>query len=527
MKHRTPARLAILLSLFGLLSTQILCSPGFAQQRNRREQASQSNDRSYPPTLESATKEIYKTVGDVQIPLYIFQPKVSNPDQPRPAIVFFFGGGWTSGSPKQFEQHCLYLAERGMVAITADYRVASRHQVKAVECVRDGQSAIRWVRENADRLNVDPNKIVAAGGSAGGHVAACTGLLDDLNEQHGDEFSSQPNAMALFNPAVVLAAVEGHEEYVRINNIEDRLGIEPQKLSPYHHITKDAPPTIIFHGTGDTTVPFWTAEAFAEKMKESGNRCELKAFADQPHGFFNYGRGNGANYLTSVRQLDEFLVSLNYLPKQGRPQPYAQIEDAEGLPRVLLIGDSISIGYTLPTRRLLEGKANVHRPAENCGPTINGLKKLDEWLGDSKWDVIHFNWGLHDLKYMGPKGQNLADPASDSSHQQVPIDEYQQNLETLVKRLEQTGAKLIWRNTTPVPPGSQGRVVGDSVRYNEAAAKVMKEHNIQIHDMYSFVYPKMDEIMLKANVHFTPEGYEHLAGEVATVVERALAKKSK
>lgn len=477
----------------------------------------------YPPTFESAKREIYKSVGDVQVPLYIFQPPTNDADKPRAAIVFFFGGGWSSGTPQQFEQHCLYLAARGLVAITADYRVASRHDVKAIECVRDGQCAIRWVRQNADRFNINPNQIVAAGGSAGGHIAACAGLIDDLNaETDQSHISTHPNALALFNPAVVLANVDGKENFFSNKNIANRTGVKPKDLSPYHHISAEAPPTIIFHGTGDTTVPYWTVKKFTQSMHEKGNRCELKFFADQPHGFFNHGRGNGSNYLTTLRQLDEFLVSLNYLPKPTRVNPLQPITDIPGLPRVLLIGDSISIGYTLPVRQLLEGQANVHRPAENGGPTTNGLTKLDKWLGNGKWDVIHWNFGLHDLKFMGPDGHNLADPNDPTSKLQVSPDDYKHNLQQIVDRLKQTGAKLIWRNTTPVPPGAKGRIVGDAVRYNEIASQVMRENNLASHDLYEFALSRMDTIMLDANVHFTPAGYEQLAGEVASKIKTAL-----
>ena len=118
----------------------------------------------------------------------------------------------------------------------------------------------------------------------------------------------------------------------------------------------------------------------------------------------------------------------------------AKIEDQPGLPRVLLIGDSISIGYTVPVRELLKGKANVHRIPANGGPTTNGLANLKKWLGDSKWDVIHFNWGLHDLKYMGPNKENLTDPKLPTSHQQVPLADYERNLRELVGQLKATGA---------------------------------------------------------------------------------------
>ncbi|MBI2480763.1 MAG: SGNH/GDSL hydrolase family protein [Planctomycetia bacterium] len=210
-------------------------------------------------------------------------------------------------------------------------------------------------------------------------------------------------------------------------------------------------------------------------------------------------------------------------PKKQAPNPaLQQIEDVAGLPRVLLIGDSISIGYTVAVRDELKGKANVHRPPTNCGPTITGIKQIDSWLGDKKWDVIHFNWGLHDLKYMGPEGSNLADPKEATSHQQVPIDEYEKHLRTLVARMKKTGAKLIWCSTTPVPEGASGRVVGDSARYNEVAAKVMQENDVAIDDLYAFAKPRLAEIQLKANVHFSPEGSKILAQQVAKSITSAL-----
>jgi acyl-CoA thioesterase-1 len=206
-----------------------------------------------------------------------------------------------------------------------------------------------------------------------------------------------------------------------------------------------------------------------------------------------------------------------------KPNPaMAKVEDVPGLPRVLLIGDSISIGYTVPVREMLKGKANVHRPLTNCGPTTRGLAEIDKWLGDGKWDVIHFNWGLHDLKYQKPNGTGLADPKAPDSVQQVPPEEYEANLKKLVTRLKQTNAKLIWRSTTPVPEGAAGRVVGDAKKYNEIAAKIMNENDIAIDDQYTFALTKLNEIQRPANVHFTPAGSKELAAQVVQAIEKAL-----
>ena len=223
-----------------------------------------------------------------------------------------------------------------------------------------------------------------------------------------------------------------------------------------------------------------------------------------------------------VRFFVALLVLIQLVAAAPKKGPFKQIEDVEGLPRVLLIGDSISIGYTLQVRELLKGKANVHRPPVNCAATIHGLKGLDAWLAiggkDKKWDVIHFNWGLHDLKYMGPDGENLADPKAGTSKQQVGPEAYEKNLRELVKRLRKTGARLIWRNTTPVPEGARGRVPGHAAEYNEIAARVMKEMKVEIHDLYAFAKKNAAKIQRKADVHYTREGSMKLAKEVVKVL---------
>lgn len=197
-------------------------------------------------------------------------------------------------------------------------------------------------------------------------------------------------------------------------------------------------------------------------------------------------------------------------PKKAKaPNPVlAAITDVPGLPRVLLIGDSISMGYTLPVRAKLAGKANVHRPLENSGDTARGVSSVEKWLGSGKWDVIHFNFGLHDLKYLDTAGQ-LAAP--DKGKQVHSLAEYEANLRKIVARLKQTGAKLIYATTTPVPGGTTGRIEDDAIRYNAVAVRVMQEHGVAINDLHAFVKPRQAQLQRPANVHFSTEGSAQLA----------------
>ena len=198
------------------------------------------------------------------------------------------------------------------------------------------------------------------------------------------------------------------------------------------------------------------------------------------------------------------------LSEKFRGEPaFKYIEDNPGLPRILLIGDSISIGYTEPVREILKGRVNVHRIQENGGHTDRGLEKLDLWLRDEKWDLIHFNWGLHDLKYQ--KNGKL-----DISGKQVNSPEsYENNLDALVKRLKSTKAKLIWANTTPVPDGSNGRKHGDAIKYNRIAESVMSRNEIPINNLFKHVQPFIEKYQKPQNVHFYPEGSKFLAEKVA------------
>ena len=193
----------------------------------------------------------------------------------------------------------------------------------------------------------------------------------------------------------------------------------------------------------------------------------------------------------------------------------APIQDVAGLPRVLLIGDSISMGYTLPVRTLLNGKANVHRIPQNGGPTKNGIARVDAWLGTSKWDVIHFNHGIHDVKIM-PDGKRQVEP-----------DAYEANLRALVAKLKATGAKVIFATSTPIPPSPLmgNRSFGSEKEYNAIATKVMTESGVQVNDLHTYMLPRFAEFQIANDLHYQPAGYEFLAQSVAEVIAAALPKK--
>ena len=275
--------------------------------------------KTWPAQLKGAERVVYKTVGDTQLHLHIFRPTKQRTK--APAVVFFFGGGWRSGTPAQFEQQCRYLASRGMVAMTAEYRIRNLHGTLATACVADGKSAVRWIRTNAKRLGVDPGRIAAGGGSAGGHVAACTGVIAGFEGKGEDgKISSVPNAMVLFNPPCVLAPVPARKDFLNAENIvslRERMGVAPVELSPWHHVRKGLPPTLVLHGEEDPTVKFWTAKVFVEKMQLSNNAAELAAYPEEAHGFFNYGRGGNRMFIATMRRTDEFFVKLGWL--KGKP----------------------------------------------------------------------------------------------------------------------------------------------------------------------------------------------------------------
>lgn len=202
-----------------------------------------------------------------------------------------------------------------------------------------------------------------------------------------------------------------------------------------------------------------------------------------------------------------------YLPLHKRDKVAARsnawdfVRDDPAIPRVLLIGDSVSRGYTQAVRTELAGKANVHRAPANCGPTASGLKNLDAWLasspGGTKWDVIHFNFGIHDRN--------------------TPVADYAARLERIVEQLEKTGAKLVWATTTPIPDASaQNQTAASIVERNAVAAAIMEKHGVAIDDLFAFITPRLAEAQLTNDVHFKAEGYDLLGRQVAESIRGVL-----
>lgn len=252
---------------------------------------------------------VYKSIDGVDLNLHIFRPEGSKDSDKVAAIVFFFGGGWAGGTPKQFYQQASALAKKGMVAISAEYRVRSRNNTSPFESVKDARSAIRWVRKHAEKLGIDPNKIVASGGSAGGHIAACTGM--DLGEDDDVDVtvSCIPNALILFNPVLDTSIARFAERFGEQRKTE---------VSPVHHVRTAIPPSIVFHGTADDVVPFENAERFQKLMTQAGNDCSLEPYEGKGHGFFNgsFFRPKAIDtkpYKDTMQKSIEFLLNHDFL----------------------------------------------------------------------------------------------------------------------------------------------------------------------------------------------------------------------
>lgn len=249
---------------------------------------------------------VYKTVEARPLKLFIEKPADWKPSDHRPAIVFYFGGGWVGGTPTQFQKQSEYLASRGMVGIRVEYRTTPKEDKNPpIICCNDAKSAMRYVRAHASELGIDPDRIAASGGSAGGHLAAFTSLVPGQDDPQDDlAISCKPNALVLFNPVFN----NGPGQYGH-----NRIGERYKEFSPAHNVSKEAPPTIVFLGDQDNLIPVKVLEEFDAAMKASGARCEPHVYPNVGHSFFN----KEPHKSLTLIETDKFLNSLGWI--QGAP----------------------------------------------------------------------------------------------------------------------------------------------------------------------------------------------------------------
>ena len=249
-----------------------------------------------PDVLPGAESHTYKVVGDIALRLHVFDqsPKAS---ETRPAIVFFFGGGLMRGKITHFQGQAKALSALGMVAVLADYRVKLRHNTGPIEAISDAKDAVRWVRAHAEKLNIDAQRVVAAGGSSGGYLAAATATVADQAVSNiTSEFSSKPNAVVLFNPALA-------NKHPRVN----------KALSPTRQLFDASVPTFIVHGKEDKIVPYSSAVDYCDTVISLEGYCELHSYEKAGHGFFNRGRNGNKGYDDTLSELITFLKKFGYI----------------------------------------------------------------------------------------------------------------------------------------------------------------------------------------------------------------------
>jgi len=258
---------------------------------------------------------VYKIIGDRKLELHIFEPAGFKATDHRTCFVAIHGGGWVGGTVESFYPFAAHFAKLGCVGISVEYRLIAKgkdhtNTNTVFDCVRDGRSAIRYIRQHAAELGIDPQKIIVSGGSAGGHVAASTALCNGIDEAGDDlKISCVPNALVLYFP-VIDTSTEGYGNA--------KCGEHWQELSPLLRVKPGLPPTLILHGTADTTCPFKGAKAFAEAMQKAGNRCELVVHEGGKHGYLMPNIGGPEVFAAAMKQTEDFLISLKLIERLAK-----------------------------------------------------------------------------------------------------------------------------------------------------------------------------------------------------------------
>ena len=459
-------------------------------------------------------KLLFKVIDGDSLYLHVFQPKEIK--TPTAVIVFFFGGGWVGGNPKQFYQQSDYFASRGILAISAEYRVKNAHGTTPFECVEDGKSAIRWVREHAKELNINPDKIVASGGSAGGHVAVSTAVIDGFENANENLLaSSVPNAVIVYNP-VLDTTEKGY-------GAKKMVGRETE-ISPVDQLKKKLPPMLLFHGTKDRTVPFENAFRFNEKMNELGNDSKLVAIENVDHGFFNgdfFRNGFGNKYYNlTMYDTDVFLKELGYL--KGKPTISRELK------QVSCIGDSnTKAQYPKFLQEYLEASYEVKNFGKGGATLIDGTffpyDKTDEYKRSLKFtpDIVLLMFGTNDAN---PKW--CLDSARKTDFKGTPQEEFKSEYVKLINVYKKKNSKAEIFVLTPLPVWAKKNLEKENIverkeQLNKWVIPLVKEiaaeENVKLLDVHQLM--KNSFKYSRDGVHLTKEGYKVLAKKISKEIK--------
>ncbi|GAA3638593.1 GDSL-type esterase/lipase family protein [Flavivirga jejuensis] len=455
-------------------------------------------------------KIVYKKINGDSLYLHVFKPQLSK--KPTSVIVFFFGGGWVSGTPKQFYQQSEYFASRGMLAISAEYRVKNKHGASPFDCVEDAKSAIRWIREHAKELHIDPTKIVASGGSAGGHIAISTALIKGFeNPNENVSVSSVPNAVVAYNP--VLDTTEEGYGYKKV------IGRETE-ISPCHQVKKEMPPMLIFHGKKDKIVPFENAKRFTDLMKEAGNECELVAIDNVGHGFFNgdfFRKGSGNKYYNlTAYQTDVFLETMCYLKKKPTL--------SQNIKHVSCVGDS---NTEAKYPKFLQEKIGAKYQVKNFGKggatlldgTMQPYFKSGKYKNSLKFtpDIVLIMFGTNDANVKW-----CLDKTRKTEFAGTPQEEFKSQYIKLINTYKRKNEKAQIYILTPLPiyehkksrdPKIKQRIEQLNQWVIPVIREIAEEENIKLIDVNKLMQKGFKYTI--DGVHLDQEGYKVLANKIA------------
>ena len=518
--------------------------PTFAATHAHAQQSAPDERPEIPSHLELHADQAYAGTDNPRQTLDLVIPK-KQPDAPMPLVVYIHGGKWLQGHKATGLRRVLVATTKNEFAVASiGYRLSGETIWPAQ--IHDCKAAIRWLRANAKTYHIDPDRIAVWGSSAGGHLAAMLGTSAGVESMDG---SLGPHTNVSSHVTCVIDYF-GPSDLSKLNTMAPTnswlnhdapdspgsllLGAPvltvPEKVAtanPITYVSKKNPAFLIVHGTKDGGVAYGQSELLHNALKKEGVNSTLLTVK---------GAGHGSGFGPPVSKTTARFLRHHLLDKKSDwadttiaatwpKKPPTKVTSA-GKAKVLLIGDSISIGYTPHVKTNLAAIANVRHHKGNAQHTRTGIAKLDSWIGKTSWDVIHFNWGLWDLCYRHPKSKVQGKRDKINGTITVPVEEYEKNLDSLVQRLKKTDATLIWAHTTVVPEGEAGRHPKDAILYNEAAARVMKKHGVAINDLHTLTSEfDAKRFIRPGDVHYTADGSQLLANQVADTIRSQLKEK--